>query len=293
MPARKRPPAVLAHAVTPHLFMPDERRPLRARSHVLRADTKVLPHSHDWAQVTMSSTGVVRLTVEHGTFIVPPSRALWIPPGVEHTVTMIEDSDVRTLYLHQPAGRCGPGVTRRDEASWRQCRVLEVSPLLRALVMTLDTRPDQMDAVAGRRSADGFGPADLHREQHLAALVFDELRRASPVPIGVDLPRDKRLRTLCEGVLAEPTRHATLDAWAAEAGASPRTVARLFRQELGTTFAQWRRQVLLARALAMAAHRKPMSHIAAELGYASASAFTAMVTRSMGAPPRRFFAAKS
>jgi AraC-like DNA-binding protein len=94
-------------------------------------------------------------------------------------------------------------------------------------------------------------------------------------------------------VLAEPTRHATLDAWAAEAGASPRTVARLFRQELGTTFLQWRRQVLLARALAMAAHKKPMSHIAAELGYASASAFTAMVTRSVGAPPSRFFVAKS
>jgi AraC-like DNA-binding protein len=70
-------------------------------------------------------------------------------------------------------------------------------------------------------------------------------------------------------------------------------VARLFRQELGTTFLQWRRQVLLARALAMAAHKKPMSHIAAELGYASASAFTAMVTRSVGAPPSRFFVAKS
>lgn len=293
MPVRKRSPAVVAHAVTPHLFMPDERRPLRAKEHRLRADTRVLPHAHEWAQLTMSSAGVVRLTAEHGTFIVPPSRALWIPPGVEHAVTMVEDSDVRTLYLRQPAGRCGPGVARRDEASWRQCRVLEVSPLLRALVMALDTRPDEVDAVTGARSIDGFGAADLDREQHVTALVLDELRRASPVPIGVDLPRDKRLRALCEAVLADPTRHATLDAWAAEAGASPRTVARLFRQELGTTFLQWRRQVLLARALAMAAHRKPMSHIAAELGYASASAFTAMVTRSVGAPPSRFFAAKS
>jgi AraC-like DNA-binding protein len=33
-----------------------------------------------------------------------------------------------------------------------------------------------------------------------------------------------------------------------------------------------------------------MSHIAAELGYASASAFTAMVTRTVGMPPSRFFA---
>ena len=78
---------------------------------------------------------------------------------------------------------------------------------------------------------------------------------------------------------------------AREAGASVRTVARLFRQELGTTFAEWRQQVLLAKALSMAARRRPMAHIAAELGYASASAFTAMVRRTVGEPPSRFFAA--
>ena len=82
----------------------------------------------------------------------------------------------------------------------------------------------------------------------------------------------------------------TLEAWARDSGASPRTVARLFRQELGTTFVQWRQQVLLAKALAMAARRVPMSTIAAELGYASPSAFSAMVRRSVGAPPSRFFA---
>jgi AraC-like DNA-binding protein len=39
----------------------------------------------------------------------------------------------------------------------------------------------------------------------------------------------------------------------------------------------------------MAAKRMPMSAIAAELGYASPSAFTAMVRRSVGAPPSHFF----
>ena len=49
----------------------------------------------------------------------------------------------------------------------------------------------------------------------LGQLVLDELRRAAPVRLGIDLPQDKRLRALCEAVLAEPTRHATLDGWAA------------------------------------------------------------------------------
>lgn len=276
---------VRLEAVTPHLFRPGPDRPVRAKESHLRADTEVLPHAHAWAQLATSTTGVVRVTVEHGTFIVPPSRAVWIPPGVEHAVTVVEDSDLRTLYFHQPGGCCGPDVPRDAEAAWRQCRVLEVSPLLRALVAALDTRADPRDA----REPAPMTDEDLHRERHLGALVMSEVRAANPVPLGVDLPRDKRLRSLCEAVLQEPTRHATLDGWAAASGASPRTVARLFRQELGTTFLQWRQQVLLARALAMAAHRKPIGHIAAELGYASASAFTAMVTRTLGAPPSRLF----
>lgn len=269
--------------LTPHLYEPTAQRPVRAKLRRLRTDVRVVPHSHPWAQLVFSSTGVARLTVDHGTYIVPPSRALWIPPGMEHAVTVVEDADLRTLYLHQPRGRCGPQVPRAEEAAWRQCRVLEVSELLRALVLQMDIQPDGAGAP--------LTPEQLQRERRISALVLDELRRARPVRLGVDLPADKRLRALCEAVLDNPNRHTTLDGWARDSGASPRTVARLFRQELGTSFAQWRQQVVLAKAVALAARKRPMSHIAAELGYASASAFTAMVRRSVGMPPRRFFAA--
>ena len=187
-------------SLTPHLFVPSRTRPVRAKHRELRADTQVRPHSHPWAQVAISTTGVLRLTVPDGAYIVPPSRALWIPPGVEHAVTMVEDADLRTLYFHQPPGRCGPGVARTQEEPWRQCRVLEVSDLLRALVREMPSEPDD---------APPLPPELLHRERHLSALILDELRRASSVRLGVDLPRDKRLRHLCEAVIADPTRHAT------------------------------------------------------------------------------------
>ncbi|HEY9023560.1 MAG TPA: helix-turn-helix transcriptional regulator [Burkholderiaceae bacterium] len=279
MPRGTAPPIA---PLTPHLFRPDAHRPLRGKRHQLNADTQVIPHHHDWGQVVLSTTGVIRLTVDRGTYIVPPSRALWVPPGVEHAVTVVEDTELLTLYLHQPRGRCGPGVAREHGSPWRQCRVLEVSPLLRALALELDMRPDGRGPVPLDRDA-------LLRERRLSALILDELRRARPVPLGVDMPADKRLRTLCEAVLVDPTRHATLDGWARDSGASPRTVARLFRRELGTSFVQWRHQVLLARAVALAARKRPMAAIAAELGYASPSAFSAMVRRSVGAPPRLFF----
>ena len=278
--ASERAPRALSlvESLTPHLFVPGRARPVRAKHRLLRADTQVRPHSHPWAQVAFSTSGVLRLTVERGTFIVPPSRALWIPPGLEHAVTTVEDADLRTLYVHQPAGRCGPGVARAEQPPWRQCRVLEVSQLLRALVREMPGEPDGAP----------LAPELLRRERHLSALILDELRRAACVRLGVDLPSDKRLRQLCEAVLADPTRHETLAAWASGTGASPRTVARLFRQQLGCSFTQWRQQVLLAQAVALAARRTPISQIAAELGYNSASAFSAMVRRAVGVAPGKF-----
>ena len=66
-----------------------------------------------------------------------------------------------------------------------------------------------------------------------------------------------------------------------DTGASLRTVARLFRTELGCTFTQWRQQVVLSKAVAMAARSVPIAQIAAELGY-TPSAFSALVRRTVG-----------
>ena len=121
-------------------------------------------------------------------------------------------------------------------------------------------------------------------------MILDELRRARSLQLGLPLPRPGRLRRVCEAMLDQPLRHADIEGWAAEAATSPRTLSRWFSEELGTSYGQWRQQLLLAKALSMAARKQPMRLIAAELGYASPSAFSAMVTRAVGMPPSRFFA---
>jgi AraC-like DNA-binding protein len=196
---------------------------------------------------------------------------------------VVKAAELRTLYVYQRPGCAGPGVPPEHSAPWRLCRVLQVSALLRELVLQMDVDMD---------GPPGMSVERLTRQRRLGELALDELSRAALVRLGFDLPQDKRLRTLCEALLADPARHATLDGWALECAASPRTVARLFRQELGTSFGPWRQQVLLAHALRLAAAGRPMGLIAADLGYASPSAFTAMVRRAVGQPPSRFFAAK-
>ncbi len=119
-------------------FRPTPGRPVRLRTRSLPADSHFDPHHHAWAQLAYCASGVLQVTAERGsgaadevTYIVPPSRAVWIAPGARHSVHVLEEAEFRTLYLHA-------SVTPDD---WTGCRVLRVSPLLRELVTALDQHP--------------------------------------------------------------------------------------------------------------------------------------------------------
>jgi AraC-like DNA-binding protein/quercetin dioxygenase-like cupin family protein len=249
----------------PHLpgTTPTPARPVRVVARDLDASQVLAMHSHAWGQVTYALDGVVRMTVGNSTWIVPPQRAIWIPPNAKHEITTLEKVRLRALYVHA------------DVAPFHgeRCEVLDVSTLLRELVVTLS----QTEA----------GEA---REAMLAALILDEVARSPTLPICVALPDDKRLKTLCENLIADPASSLTLEDWAMRVGASGRTLARLFERELGMGFVQWRQQVRLAHAASLIARGLPLSRVAAELGYASQSAFSAMFRKTFGQSPSSFFA---
>ena len=250
----------------------------------MHADAHFEPHAHPWAQLAYCASGVVQVTAARSSgaalcadqaarsdeisYIVPPSRAVWIAPGAQHHITALEAAEFRTLYIHASA----------VPALWQGCRMLVVSPLLRESIHALDAAPSEC------RSAP--------REQWLMALVLDEITHADTQSLGVPLPHphngDKRLRALCEAVLRAPSERATLAEWAMDIGASERTAARLFRDELGLSYQQWRQQAILAHALPLLARGQSISAVAAASGYASDSAFSAMFKAAMGQSPRYF-----
>lgn len=256
----------------PLLYQPHAQRPVRSKMRELDKDTLIMPHTHPWAQLALSTGGVIRLSLANATYIVPPHRAVWVPPGVQHAVTMVETARLYTLYFLPDTHGGGVQARWMNDPIWQECRVMEASALLRALVVEMDIGSDKSLPLT---------PAQQERELHLSALVCDELCRAPVIHLGIRLPKDKRLKNLCEAVLEDPTRHETLEQWILDTGASLRTVARLFRSELGCTFTQWRQQVVLAHAVALAAQQLPIAHIAAELGY-TPSAFSALVRRTVG-----------
>ncbi|MBT0961041.1 AraC family transcriptional regulator [Denitromonas iodatirespirans] len=259
-------------------YAPTPARPVRARARALGNDVQFEPHHHPWGQLAYCARGLLQVTVSapplgaaqarrcNLTAIVPPSRAMWVPPGASHVVTILENAQLYTLYID-------PSVV---PPHWQRPRVLMVSPLMRELVLTLAlaTHADSADC-----------------QQALDTLLLAEMTAAATQSLAVPMPDprhgDRRLRALCETMMRTPSQHTTLADWARHSGASERTLARLFREELGTSFRHWRQLVVLAHALPLLNRGTPVSAVAAACGYTSDSAFTAMFKAAMGQPPTR------
>ncbi|AOY02132.1 hypothetical protein BJP62_00370 [Jeongeupia sp. USM3] len=224
-------------------------------------------HQHRRAQLVYACSGVMRVETFEGNWVLPPQRALWVPPQTPHRVMIASDAEMRTFYV-EPAATTGLP---------ERCTVLEVSPLLRELILTLTALPTAYDE--GSR-------ADL-----IARLCLAELHLLPTAPLHLPMPQDARLTKLCQRVLGRLDGEETLEQLADLAGASSRTLARRFRSETGLSFREWRQQARLIRALEMLAQGEPLKRIAERLGYASQSAFGAMFHRTLGIEPSRYFAA--
>ncbi len=226
-------------------------------------DVVVPWHCHDWAQLAFPLRGGMRVSAAGTTWLVPSFRAVWIPPRVEHEVVMLGQVELRTVYVAPEAA----------PPTLISCAVIEVSPLMRALIEAL--------AEPGR-----VGP----RQALATQLLLAEMGVAPPLSLGLPLPADRRLQALCDALMADPASPLGLAAWAARVGASERTLARLFQGELKMSFGAWRQQLRLARALDLIGRGRPFGQVAAELGYASPAAFSAMFKRALGVSPSRFMA---
>ena len=243
----------------------DVPRPVVALASDYPAGAEVAPHRHDRAQLVFASEGVMAVTTEAGTWVVPPQRALWVPAGTTHAIRMHGPVGMRTLYLRPEAVPELP----------RICRVVTVSPLMRALILRAVEMPPLYDesGAAGR----------------LMAVILDELRTLPGAPLYLPLPRDPRLGRVTEALRADPGDRRPLIAWAREAGASARTLARLFRRETGMSFRAWRQQARFLQALVGLAEGRPVTTLALDLGYDSPSAFIAAFKRAFGVTPARYF----
>jgi AraC-like DNA-binding protein len=245
----------------------DAPRPVAAMATSLPAGHAIPFHLHRRGQLLYAVSGVMRVETERAAWILPPARALWLPPQWPHSVSMRSRVEMRTIYV-APA-TC--------ETLAKQPVLAEITGLLRELILVLLKEPPDYDET-GRGGA-------------VARLILDELTRLSERPLEVPMPRDPRALRVARALLDDCRIDHDLDRWADDAGASRRTLARLFRSETGLGFAEWRARLRAIDGLARLSAGASVAETAAAVGYASPSAFSAMIHRTLGGPPRRLIRA--
>lgn len=218
------------------------------------------PHVHSWSQIVFAETGLMRLVAGRDEFVIPPSMAVRVPAGVRHEIRMESETRLRTLYIAPPLDAGG------------DMRVLAVSAFFRELIR-------RVVALAPLRADDSEHAA-------FAAIVLRELREAASLPLALRRPQDPRAARAADLAAAR----VSLAHIARDAGASVRTLQRLFLDETGMSFAQWRTQQRLLAATAALAGGANVARAAESAGYESVSAFVAAFRRQFGNTPGKWAA---
>jgi AraC-like DNA-binding protein len=218
---------------------------------------------HGWHQLSYAMRGHLEVETADARRLVPADRAVWVPAGTSHTLTMRAPVSVRSLYL-----AIGAVPARLDPT---RCRTMEVSPLLRELVLHI-TR---------------IGALDRRRPDHarLIAVLLDQLADAHDVKLELRTPRDERARRFAALVTERPGDPSPVGILARRVGASLRTLERCFLAETGLPVGEWRRRLRLFHALRLLEGGATVTDAAAAVGYESLSAFSAAFRRQFGAPP--------
>ncbi|HTP69818.1 MAG TPA: helix-turn-helix transcriptional regulator [Dongiaceae bacterium] len=222
-------------------------------------------HFHPEDQLIFASRGVMTLRTLQGIWVVPPSRAVWIPALTPHSVVISGLVSMRTLYFL-------PGLIRGVP---KKCFVMNVSPLFRELII--------------HACAFGKLKAAMAEQKRIIGILLDQVHAAHSVPLQLPRPSDARARRIVEALLADPADGRTLARLCKDCGASKRTVQRLFLAETKMNFGRWRQQLRLLHGLQLLASGEKVTAAALDAGYSSPSAFISMFRSQLGATPARYF----
>lgn len=222
-------------------------------------------HTHRRAQFLYATSGVMVIETAAGRWVVPPTRGVWLLANVAHTVRMRGAANMKTLFVNPDAA---PGLPSTD------C-VLDVSPLLRELILAASTLPLVYEANS--------------RNGRLMRFLLDELRALPILPFHLPWPADPRLSRVCNHLAAHPDDPATVADWASTLAMSSKTFHRQFQQHTGITFGRWRQQARLLLSLEQLAQGDKIVQVALQHGYNSQSAYSAMFKRHFGISPSDFY----
>jgi AraC-like DNA-binding protein len=264
--SRRRQQRPRASAPPPSAAFPESGIQVRPFAVGFTRDFTFATSRSEWHGLIYAASGVLSVHTATGSWVVPPHRAVWVPAGVERKIEVSAGLALRTLYFKPRVAASLP----------RDCCVMNVPPLLRELIL--------------HTAEIGILNRTIPAHARLIGLLIDQLRELRTVPLQLPQPSDPRARKVTALLAENPKNAMPLEEIARHAGASARTIQRLFCAETTMTFSKWRERFRLLQALRLLAGGEPVTNVAMEMGYASPSAFTAMFRRAFGTTPSRYYA---
>jgi AraC-like DNA-binding protein len=223
-------------------------------------------HTHVRHQLMYSQKGVIHVSTPAGSWILPPTRSIWISGGTPHALLVKQPAELIILWVHRDA----PGVP-----NWTGCNVVTVSPLIRELLNVCSEQPWD------------YPPAS--RSSRLAQVLLEQLEAHEQAPLELPELSDPRAERVAAMLRADPADRRSLAQLASAAGASDRTIERLFASEARMSFGRWRVRNRMITALEHLAHGASVSNVAYGVGYETPSSFIAAFRASFGTTPTAYF----
>ncbi|RQR46932.1 MULTISPECIES: helix-turn-helix domain-containing protein [unclassified Burkholderia] len=251
----------------PARFVTSDDGPFVVAAVLSQRDPRITPpHAHARGQLVGALSGVVSIGLDDQDWVVPAIHAIWIPPHCRHSLRSFGPISGWSAFVAE--ARCA-GLPDAP-------RAIRTTPLLREAV----------------QRAASWGDAELDAAQaRIADVILDEIASSQVEALGLVRPQDPRLMKITDALATNLANNRRLEEWAAWAGIGARTMSRRFVAETGLTFAQWRQQARLLRALEKIADGVPVTTIALDLGYDNVSAFIDMFRRATGTTPGRYMEA--
>jgi AraC-like DNA-binding protein/quercetin dioxygenase-like cupin family protein len=223
-------------------------------------------HTHDDHQLAWAASGVLTVRTQESAWVLPPTRALWIPAGLPHETLSAGVATMRSAYVRPD----------RFPLEWAEPTPVWASPLLCELIGYLEDR--------------SLTP---ERRTRAEAVLIDLLQPVAMTTVDVRWPSDDRARQVADRLAAYPADSQTLAEWGHQTGASERTLARVFVAETGVSFGRWRTLIRIQAALTALAGGEPVGNVARRVGYDSDSAFVQAFRRETGVTPGTYFRSAS
>jgi len=223
-------------------------------------------HSHETGQLFALREGLQVIETPSGRWVQPPGWIGWIAPRCAHAAQTFGATAGWSLHIDATTARALPGVPH----------VFAATPLVRALV----------DRLTGMDSSE---PLLEPRRARLVGVLVDELAASGVASLHLPMPQDRRLASMAAALADDPALPDGIDEWAARIGMARRTLTRRFVAETGLSFAQWRQQARLLKAVELLSLAEPVTAVALTVGYNSVSAFIESFRKHFGRTPARFF----